>query len=135
AVSSLAAATNSTDSILNAFGLSAAHASRINAGLFKTVDLGRARLEDIGDEIGAVAILSDQLNLTFIEQQAALTLLNRKGITFSESVTLLRNLLRALLKPTDAMNQIFAKWGVTSGQSALSTFGLVEVLNRLANEA
>ncbi|MBF84043.1 MAG: phage tail tape measure protein [Acidobacteria bacterium] len=135
AVSSLEAATNSTTATLNAFGDSAGAASRVNAILFKTVEEGRIRLEDMANTIGRVSILSSQLNISFTEQQAALTQLTKLGVRTEEAMTLLRNVELKLLKPSERMSELFKEWGFTSGQAAVETLGLAGVMEKFVETA
>lgn len=135
AVSSLDAATKVTSATINAFGMQQQDASRINAIYFASVDYGRFRLEEIADTIGRVAILSDQLGVSFLEQQAALTLLTRKGIPAHEGMTLLRNVMQKLVRPTEALQNWLNELGFSSGATAIRALGLVGVLSRLAEHA
>ena len=59
-VSTLGQSVNLLSSILNAFNINAIHTERIAAVLFKTIELGRVRAEDMADTIGATAKLADQ---------------------------------------------------------------------------
>lgn len=135
AVSSLESAVQATDSVINAFGESIYDASRINAILFTTVEEGRLRLEEIGNTLGRVNILSSQLGVTFAEQEAALSLLTRQGVPASEAMTLLRNLMLKMIRPTEHMTSLMEGWGYTSGEAAMSSLGLVGVLQKLASHA
>ena len=131
-VSSLDQSIQTTNAILNAFNENVSAASRVNADLFKAVDLGRLRLEELSNTIGRVSILSSQLGVSFRDQFAALTLLTRQGIKAEEAITLLRNVELKLIKPTDRMKEIFRELGVQSGEAAVKTFGLVGTLERIA---
>ena len=134
AVSSLDEAVSATTAIMNAFGEDASTASRINAILFKTVEEGRLRLSELSNTIGRVSILSDQLGISFLEQQASLTLLTRKGIQASEAITLLRNVQLKLIKPSERMKDVFREWGVESGEAAIRAFGFVGVIQKLRED-
>jgi TP901 family phage tail tape measure protein len=134
-VSSFEDAVNSTSSIINSFGMSANDAAEINAVLFKTVDLGRVRLNEMANSIGRVSVLSDQLGISFIEQQAALAVLTQSGLKFNVAQTFYGNILQKLIRPSERMTEIFKEWGVTSGEAAIKTFGWVGVMQMLEREA
>ena len=53
----------------------------------------------------------------------------------SEAITLLRNVELKLIKPTERMKDIFVEWGVSSGEAAVRTFGLVGVLEKLRQKS
>ena len=134
-VSTLEASVGATTAVINAYGESASAAARINAILFKTVEEGRIRLEDMSDTIGRVAILSSQLGVSFVEQQAALTQLTKLGLRTEEAMTLLRNVELKLIKPSETMSELFQEWGFTSGQAAVQTLGLAGVMSRFLETA
>ena len=133
-VSTVGQAVDATTAILNAFNLNVSETDRVNAILFKTVDLGRVKLDEMSSSIGRASVLSAQLNVTYEEQQAALTALTIKGIKFNVAQTFYVNMLNSLLKPTDEMSKKFQSWGVTSGAAAIQTFGLTGVLKKLFDE-
>lgn len=134
-VSSLNDAVNATTAILNAYGLAATQADNVNAIFFATIDRGRLRLDEIANGIGQVAILSSQLGVGFDQQNAAIALLTRRGISAAEAMTLLRNVELKLIKPTEEMQGIFDAWGVSSGKAAIEAFGFGGVLERLFEQA
>lgn len=131
----LQTAVDTTTSIVHAFRMETEDASRINAILFKTVEEGRLRLGEMASTIGRVAILSEQLGVTFLEQQAALSLLTKQGIEADEALTLIRNLEFKLIRPTERMSQELEKMGFSSGAAAIKALGLVGTLEALLNVA
>lgn len=130
-VSSLRDAVAATTAVMNSYGQNTDSVEHINAVLFKTVELGRVRLEQMADQLGKVSTLSHQLGLSFEEQQAALVLLTQKGLQFTTAQTLVDNVLLKLAKPTKEMTELFKQWGVQSGEAAIRTYGFVGVLQKL----
>lgn len=135
AVASVRDSIDATTAVINSFNLATTESARINAVLFKTVDLGRTTLEEMSGDLGRISVLSAQLGIRFEEQQAALSTLTIQGLKHNIAQTFLYNVFLKLIKPTEKMNTIFAKWGVTSGQAAIQTYGLFGVLRKLAEEA
>lgn len=133
--STLAQSSDAAASVMNSFGLSVSASERIMAVLFKTVDLGKSTMEELGENLGRVNVLSDQLNVSFEEQSALLATLSISGLKDSTAKTLLINVYNKLIRPSEKMQEIFEKWGVTSGQNAIDTFGLAQVFNMLGVEA
>jgi TP901 family phage tail tape measure protein len=130
-VSDFQEASSASASILNAFNMAQTEAARVNAILFKTVDLGRMRLSEFASTIGRVSSLSDELGVSFLEQQAALAALTIQGVKSSRAETFLVNIFQKLIRPTDALKEIYREWGVTSGESAIKTFGFIGVMEKL----
>jgi TP901 family phage tail tape measure protein len=139
----LAITTNSsaTDSVnllssaINSYGLDVSSSDRISAIFFKTIDLGRIKASELANTFGRVGPLAAQLGVSLEETAAALSTITRTGVPASESITFLNNIFTALLKPTEAMKKFLDGIGVSSGETAVQTFGLAGVLQKLAVEA
>lgn len=127
-------AVSATSTVINAFSKDVSETSYISSVLFKTVEVGRLRLSELGSQFGRVSVLSRDLGITFEEQAGAIALLTRLGLKADSAQTLLTNVQLKLIKPTERMNELFKQWGVTSGQAAIATFGFQGVLQRLAIE-
>jgi TP901 family phage tail tape measure protein len=129
-MASAAEAGNLLDSIINSYGLAASQSAKISAELFKAVDLGRFKVEDLANTFGHTAVLGRNLNISYQELLASLSALTIQGISAEESQTLLSNVLIALIKPSKQMNELLKEWGVSSGEAAIQTFGFFEVLRK-----
>ena len=134
-VSTLDEAVNVTSTVINAFNKDVSETARINAILFKAVDVGRFRLSELGSQFGRVSVLSNELGISFEEQAGAIALLTRLGLEADVAQTLLTNVQLKLVKPTETMTELFTEWGVTSGQAAIQTFGFTGVIRKLAEQA
>lgn len=137
----IAGVTTSTNAVqllssaINAFNIPVEEAERISASFFKTVELGRVRIDEMAESFGRIAVPAAQLGITLEELEAAITTATIRGIKFSESSTLLRNVLLKLIRPTDAMKGFFSELGVASGEAAIATFGLQGFLARLEEKS
>lgn len=128
-------AINAVASVLNSYSLDASHAAEVSDVLFKTVELGRLRLSEIADIIGRVTPLSSKLGISFKETAAAIAVMTRQGVRANTAVTQLRAVEQKLIKPTEKMAELFKKWGVEDGATAIKTFGgLTGVLKKLSKE-
>jgi TP901 family phage tail tape measure protein len=134
-VSTLRQAVDATSSVLNAYKLGTQEAGQVNAVLFETVNLGRIRLEELGSGFGRLNVISNQLGVSFLEQQSALAVLTTKGIEADTAMTLLQNVMLKLIKPTKGMSEILAELGVSSGKAAIETFGFFGILRKIAEMA
>lgn len=132
AVSTLAEATKITSDIINAYGLTADDAARINATLFAGVDIGSFRLNELGNSFARANVIANQINISFEEVTGALALLTRKGLDAESSSTLLLNVFNGLVKPTKELNAFFAELGLSNAEVALKTLGFVGVMQKLA---
>ncbi len=131
AVGSLADSVNVLSSEINSFNLDAQAASRLNDELFRGVDLGRFKIQDLGDSYGHTTVLAGQLGLRTGELTAAMTTLTRLGVPVSEAQTQITNVLNKLLTPTKELTKLYKVWGVESGEAAIKTFGFTGVIEKL----
>ena len=116
---------------INSFGKSGAEADDIASKWFKTVELGRVRIGDLGNSIGRVSKLADQSGVSMEELQAAIATLTISGVTPSESLTQIRGAMNALLKPTDRLKEVLSDLGFESGQQAVELNGFVGTISLL----
>jgi TP901 family phage tail tape measure protein len=134
AVTDLTTATNLLTGALNSFQLGVEETNRVSAALFKTIELGRIRANDMANTFGRTGVLARQLGVEIEELGALFSSSTRNGIRFNESQTLVRQLFLKLIKPTEAFKDLLLEWGVASGEAAIQTFGLEGVVKRLGDE-
>lgn len=134
-VSSVGDSVDALSSIMNAYQLDVAETARVSDVLFKGVELGRFRLEDIADIIGRVTGITAQMGISFEEVTAAIAAMTQTGVRADTAITQLRAIVTKLLKPTEAMKQLYKDWGVKDGPAAIAAFGgLAGVLDKLRQE-
>lgn len=138
AITTVASTTEAVDalsSVMNAYGLEAADAARVSDTLFEAVNVGRFTLDEIANIIGRVTPLTAQMGISWEETAAAISTMTQSGVRADTAVTQLRAVVIKLLKPTEAMTELFQKWGVKDGPSAIAAFGgLQGVLQKLSQE-
>ena len=128
-------AINAISSVINSYGESAGDAARISDQLFKTVELGRLRLNEIGNIMGRVTPLAAKLGISFKELAATIAVQTRQGVQANTALTQTRSVIQKLIKPTDKLKAVFHQWGVADGPTAIKTFGgYAGVLKKLAKE-
>ena len=118
-------------SAVNAFRIPVEDADTLSAKFFKTVELGRVRIEELSDTFGRVAVPANQLGVSFDEVNAAIATLSVQGIKADEAVTLLRNIIQKLIRPGEKLKETLAEMGFSSGQAAIATLGFGGVLGEL----
>jgi len=130
-VGSVDDAVNLLTGTINAYGLRAEDTDKISASFFKTVELGRVRLDEMANSMGRIAVPSSKLGISLNELQAMLTTFTRQGVSFKEASTYIRNILLKLIKPSKEMSQMFYKMGVDSGEAAIAAYGFDGVLQQV----
>jgi TP901 family phage tail tape measure protein len=128
-------AVNALSSVMNSYSMEAGQAEHVAGTLFKTIELGRLRLNEIANVIGRVTPLTSELGIAWEETAASIAVMTRQGVRADTAITQLRAVVTRLIKPTDDMREIFHKWGVDDGKQAIATFGgLTGVLKKLEGE-
>lgn len=118
-------------SVGQAFNLSITETGTIAAKLFKTVEVGRIKVDELVGALGRVGPSANAIGISFDEVNAAMATLTRQGIRTSDATTLVTNVILKLAKPTEAMTHLLRSWGFASGQAAIETLGFVGVLRKL----
>lgn len=131
--STMADTVNALSGIMNAYGLSVADTEELSAKLFRTIDLGRIQMADLGNIIGDVASTGAILGVSLDEVLASISELTIRSILPSRSLTNLRQIMIQLLKPSDDMKEAIEEIGVTSVETGIQTYGLLEFIKRLAD--
>lgn len=122
---------NLLSSAINSYGGSSENAANLGGKLFKTVELGRLKVEDIANSYGRVLGLSAQLGISFDEVNASMATLTRTGIDAHEAMTLITNTELKLAKPTKAMTKTFHDIGLASAEAGIHAFGFQGFLKEI----
>ncbi len=133
--SSFEQASNLISAIMNSYNQSGSDAFVIAQQLFTLIDEGRVRAEELANTFGRVTTTANQLGIGLDEVSAAIASLTITGVPAAESMTLLRNVMFKLQRPTKAMQALFTQWGVESGEAAIATFGFSNVLEKFNEES
>ncbi len=105
----------------NAYGESTEFAERASNALFRTVQFGKIRLEELAPVMGRITALGAEMNVAIEELGASMAVLTRTGFESRVAATGLRNILRSLMRPSETMKELLR--GV-----AIEQDGLVESL-------
>lgn len=116
---------------LNSYNLTATHSEEVSATLFKMIELGRVRADEVSDSFGRVGVIANQLGVDLDEVAASIALLTIQGKKPAVVMTELRNIMLKLVKPTESLKELFREWGIESGVQAIATFGYTGVLEKL----
>jgi len=133
--SSTEAAVNALSSVMNSYGTAAGTAAEISDKLFTSVELGRLRLEEIGNIMGRVTPIAAELGVSIDEVMASFVTMTRQGVKANTAITQLRAVFLKLIKPGEELKELFKEWGVDSAEEAIAAFGGFEgVLVKIRDE-
>lgn len=118
-------------SVINSFNLSASDAEKVSRIMFKTIELGRVRAEDMADTFGRIGRLAAQSGLSLEETAGAIATMTIQGVKFERASTFIINFITGMLKPTKELSKLFKSMGFESGQAAFESLGLTGALRLL----
>lgn len=113
---------------MKSYGLSVHDTDKISTSFFKAIDLGRLDADELANSLGRILPISAALGIGLDENNAALAAISIKGSGTSESITQLRSIITAFLKPSDAMKDALGELGVSSADLLIQEVGLAGAL-------
>lgn len=119
---------------LNTFKMSIDETDSVLATFFKTIDLGNVKASDLAATIGMVGPLAKQMSISVEDLSAAFVTLTSHGISTEQAGTLLRNVIKEMISPTEKLKELFKEWNVETGKQAIQVYGLAGVLTKLSRE-
>ena len=134
-VSSLTDAVEALSGVLKSYNLTVGDAREQSNMLFKAVELGRFRLEEVADTIGSVTVVASQLGVKVEEVYTTLSVLTIQGMNVSRAMTGLRTLMLKLIRPSDYLKEIFKEMGVSSAEEAIRFYGFTGFMKLLGERA
>lgn len=131
--SSLADSVDLLSAALKSYGLTVNDTGKVSSTFFKTIDLGRVEAKELANSMGRVLPIASQLGVSLDEAGASLAAISVKGSGTSESITQLRAIMTAFLKPSDAMKDALKELGVSSSELLIHEVGLAGALRLMAD--
>jgi len=131
-VTDLGTAVDGLTSVLNAYGLSYEETDRVAAAFFSAQKFGKTTVAELSAEIGKVAPVANQLDVTYQELLSTYAILTKQGIRTQESTTAIKNLMVGVLKPTKQAAEVFDKLGIAYGAANVKQAGFGNVLKDVA---
>jgi TP901 family phage tail tape measure protein len=123
---------NAIGAVMNTFGHEAGNAEEVAAKLFKTVDRGIIKIDQLAHGLGNVTFLAKDLGVELDDVLAIMASLTRSGLSTEEAMTLITNGFNKLLKPTDKLKEAFAEIGVSSGKALIQQRGLLGTMDAIS---
>jgi len=137
-VAEVSATADVLTSVLNAYGKQASESARVSDILFKTVELGKTRIDLLASGLGRVISIAPTVGVSFEEVSASVATLTAIGQSTDEAVTALGATMTQMLSPSDALQKRLKELGFETGVQAVKTLGFSDTLKVLTegiNEA
>lgn len=128
-------AVNLATSAINAFSLKGREADAMFNTMFLTVKAGKTTIAELAQSFGNVAPVAAAAGIKLEELQAATAALTVTGQKASVAQTQLRAAILAIQAPSDAMQKILQKAGITDVEATLKKEGLVKVMGKIKTAA
>ena len=134
-VSDVMAAVDMTTTVLNAYGMAASEATRVNDLLFTAVRYGKTTYSELAGQFGRLAGVAAPAGARLEEMTAAIATLTRQGIMTDWAVTSLRQTIMSMFRPTGKLAGVIKALGYETGRSLIQQNGFVGALKMVKEKA
>ncbi len=122
---------NTITGVLNAYGLSAAHASEVSDILFESVIRGVFTFKDLESALGYVTPIAANVGVSLEEVSAAMATATRQGQHIDSVTRGLGLLMQEIVNPTKEASDAARKYGIDMSATALRINGLTGFFKQL----
>lgn len=119
-------ATKAVAAVLNAYHRPASDAAQVSDDLFQTVNRGVLSFGDLAQNIGDVLPFASSLHVGLKQVGAATATMTKAGVSAPETMTRIKGVMAALIKPTDELKGAYKELGVSSGSDLVRKFGSLQ---------
>lgn len=130
-VTDITTAADGLTSVLNAYGEKAGTVQQVSDAMFVAMKSGKTTVGELSSSIGQVAPIAAQAGVALDQLLAATAALTKGGTSTSESMTQLRGLITAIIKPSSEAATIAAELGIAFDAQALKAKGLAGFLEEV----
>lgn len=124
--------TKAVAAVLNAYRLPASQAGDVSDTLFRTVDKGVISFEALASEIGDVLPFASSLHVPLEDVGASIATMTKAGISAPETMTRIKAVMVAMLKPSKDLSETIHNLGYESGSSMIEALGFQGSLDAIA---
>ncbi len=130
-VTQLSVATDGMTTVMNAWKLEMSEAEQVGSAFFSAQKAGKTTVEELAVNIGKVAPIAAQANISYQETLSMLAELTKGGISTAEATTYLKSAISSLINPSNDAKKVLQKFGVPFGTTAIRAQGFTKVLEKL----
>jgi TP901 family phage tail tape measure protein len=135
-MSDQASTARAVSAVMKGYGLAADQTAKVTDLLFRTIDISAAKMDDLANAVGRVTPLTKVLGGSLEEMFAAFATLNIQGVDTDTALTQLLNVMKGLVKPSEALAARFKEMGVASAEVGVAQFGgIVNFLKEITKNA
>jgi TP901 family phage tail tape measure protein len=133
----LKAATETLDEVLNAYGMTAAHAQEISDKLFQTMARGQLTLDSLQSSLGYILPIAAEMGVSFDQISAAISTATRAGQHIDSVTRGLGLMLQGFGKQTKVVSDAMLKYGIDASYATIQSegfFGVMKQINAATNK-
>ena len=132
-ITSVETAVDSITTVLNAYGEGASRASHISDVMFKTVQRGKLRFEEMSASMAYTVSIASKAGIVFEEVAAAMATMTKQGIKANMAARGLRMVIADILSPSEEATKAAAEYGIRLGGLHLRVVGLGGIITELTD--
>lgn len=129
-----ATAAKAVSAALNAYHRPASDARAVSDSLFKTVELGVLRFEELAQNMGDLVPAAAPLGVSLEEVGAAMSTITLQGVPAAEAATRVKNSMLQLASPSKNMAALLKANGFESAEAAIKGVGYAGVLAMISKQ-
>ncbi len=133
-VTDVTTAVDGLTTILNAWKLKSSDASDVADTLFTTMRLGKTTIPELSNFIFQAAPLASALGISLEQLGASIVTMTKQGTKTPIAMTQLRNVMAAIIRPSDDLQKVWKSLGFSSGEAAIKSVGLQQALAGLVEK-
>lgn len=115
--------TKAVAAVLNAYHRPAADAANVSDVLFQTVNKGVISFDELASTIGDVLPFASSLGVSVNQVGASISTMTKAGISAPETMTRIKSVMEAFIKPSDDMAKAIKATGASSGEALVKQKG------------
>ena len=123
--------TNILTSFKDAYNLSIGQMSAVGDKLFRLVDVGKVNVQELMASFGRLIPIAANAGVSITDAFAGVATLSRTGMSTSQSVTALTQLISKIVNPSDKAKRAFQSLGIQFGAAAFAGRTLSEVISEI----
>jgi TP901 family phage tail tape measure protein len=132
-LTSVETAVDAITTVLNAYGEGASKASHISDVMFKTVQRGKLRFEEMAASMAYTVSIASKAGIAFEEIGAAMATMTKQGIKANMAARGLRMVIADMLSPSEEATKAASNYGITLGGLHLRVVGLDGIVSELTS--
>lgn len=134
-VTDLGVAVDGTTSILNAYQLATSETEKVTAAFFSAQKYGKITVAQLSEEVGSVAPIAKQADVSYQELLTTYAVLTSQGIHAAEATTAIKASILAVINPSEQAKKTFESLGIETGLNAVRQQGLFTILKKVSAAA